>query len=111
MDIRPIEKLKRMRDEKCRITLTKVEKSHYYSLFKEITNGGQFNKNCPSCWGKAIDVIYKEAHPPLPKLMKHKMVMHDLKHYHEGAGWYKFPDGKKVRGKDKAVAHLKTLIL
>lgn len=69
---------------------------------------GRFNRQCAGCYHNALVRLEKHYNKPTPKLVKDKMVMHDVSKYHEGAGWYKFPDGTKVRGKDKAESHLKS---
>lgn len=70
---------------------------------------GKFNKQCGACIPKAIARLYNHFKKPVPKLIKDKMVQHDVSNYHEGAGWYVFPNGDKVRGKKQAEEHLKKI--
>lgn len=68
---------------------------------------GRFNRQCSGCYHNALVRLEKHYNKPTPKLVKDKMVMQDVSNYHEGAGWYKFPNGDKVRGKENAEKYLK----
>jgi len=90
-------------------SLTKGIKDALFNKHKEL-GLGTFNKGCGSCWGEAINRLNNTLNPPKPKLVKDTMVHHDVSKFHEGAGWYVFPNGDKVRGKENAEEYLKSKI-
>ena len=69
---------------------------------------GRFNRHCAGCYNNAFKRLNKIYNPDKPKLVKDTMVEHDVSKFHEGAGWYKFPNGEKVRGKENAEQYLKS---
>jgi hypothetical protein len=111
--MRTIAELASLIDRRVRFTLTTEEKHYIANAWARLTNTKM--SNCPDCYGRAIKKLnqigIKEVVEPTPILVKDKLVVNDeptkpLEDYSTGAGWYRFPDGHKVRGKDNAQKYL-----
>jgi hypothetical protein len=107
--MRTIQRLNEMIAERMRFTLTEEEKLFIEQKYQEVAKVKM--SKCPDCWARAIKVlaqanVTQEVQAQKPILVKDNLVVNEkpktLEDYATGAGWYCFPDGYKVRGKNNA---------